>query len=705
MNESPPNVLSASKRKFKYFDDGAALLESDSFESFCAKNVASVVLTDVKGSLKRHAAQWAKDTSDPDILSIIREGYAPPFTHLPPPFEAKNNKSATQEQQFVLHAVLELLENGFAKLTRTRPRVVNPITVSCPVNGKKRLIADMRHVNKFLKPQKFKLADIRAALPAIRQAEYLFSFDFHKAYYHVDLREDVQKFFGFSFVFKGQKYYAYYTIACFGLNTVPHLYNKLLLPLVKIWRKAGLHIYLFLDDGLGACSSLEEALFFASMVRKDLRLRGIFEQTAKCNWDPKRELTWLGIVIDLLKGILAIPEERVLRAQAALSRLLNQKKVSARDLMRFAGQVNSMAVVLGPIAYIQTKQLFHDVVMVAGGKFGWDRSVSVSGATSSCLLFWKSRFDRGGFEKPIHEHPASAVMFSDASDVAGASFIHSDSRLTGQIQDELAHLEERGPTEWRRRAHDLSLISWTESERLQSSTWREVKTILAGLHAFKDRLRDKSVIWYTDSTCSVAVSKRGSMKTLLNPLAKELAQVCATNNIDLELKWIRRTKNTVADHLSRFVDLDDWGIAPELLLTLYNRWKKCEIDRFATNRNAKLPRFDSRFACEGAEGIDTFGRDWSADFSLLVPPPQLVIPTLQHLNHCKAKGILIVPWWPSHRFWPFLFGWKGPASYVSDWVEIRHGARFIIAGEQPNSIFTPERFRGSLLAILLDAST
>ncbi|MCP4605812.1 MAG: hypothetical protein GY847_35710, partial [Proteobacteria bacterium] len=583
------------------------------------EHVSAVVKTEVKGSLRRHAEQWAKDTSDPDILSIVREGYAPPFTHLPPPFEAKNNSSASQNEQFVLFSILELLENGFAKLTRDRPRVVNPITVSCSASGKKRLIADMRHVNKFLKPQKFKLDDIRSALPALRQAEYLFSFDFHKAYYHIDLREDVQKFFGFSFVFQGQKYYAYYTIACFGLSTVPHLFNKLLLPLVKLWRKAGLHLFLYLDDGLGACSSLEEALFFVSMVREDLSLRGIFEQTAKCNWSPTKELIWLGILINLIRGILVIPEDRVRRAQVALDKLLNRAAVTARQLIRFAGQVNSMAVVIGPMAYIQTKQFFRDVVMVAGGKFGWDRMVPVSDATASCLRFWRNLFEQGSFERSIHQPTEAAIMFSDASAVAGASFVHSERLDTADLAVNLQELEERGPTEWSRRAQDMSLISWTEAERRHSSTWRELKTILAGLQAFKDRLQDQSVTWYTDSACSVAVARRGSMKTVLNPLAEQLSQVCASNNIDLRIKWIRRTKNTVADGLSRFVDLDDWGVSPELLHMLYGRWQRCDIDRFATDRNAKLPRFDSRFASVGAEGIDTFGRDWSSDFNLLVP--------------------------------------------------------------------------------------
>ncbi len=184
--------------------------------------------TDVKGSLSRHAPTWERLTSDSDILKIVRMGYEPPFAQHPCPFREKNNKSAEKEADFVLQAVMDMLHNGFAKLTKDPPKVANPFSVSIQSNGKKRLIADLRHLNKYLKPTKFKLYDLTAALPSLRQSNYLFSFDFHKAYYHIDLDPRVQKYFGFSFSYKGKTYYGYHTIAPFGLNTLPQVFTKLM---------------------------------------------------------------------------------------------------------------------------------------------------------------------------------------------------------------------------------------------------------------------------------------------------------------------------------------------------------------------------------------------------------------------------------------------------------------------------------------------
>ncbi len=171
------------------------------------------------------------------------------------------------------------------------------------------------------------------------------------------------------------------------------------------------------------------------------------------------------------------------------------------------------------------------------------------------------------------------------------------------------------------------------------------------------------------------------------------------------MKWIRRTKNTVADSLSRFVDLDDWGVHPSLKESLENLWWHCTVDRFATAKNAKLPQFNSRFACAETEAIDCLAQNWRDEVNWLVPPPQLIPQARMHLQKCRSKAILVAPFWPSARFWPFLFDWKGTTRMVVDWREIKVGACFLVPGSQPNSVFTPEKFRSSLLAVALDASS
>ncbi len=70
-------------------------------------------------------------TSDPEILTVVENGYYPPFQSPPWAYFRKNNQSAMRELPFIVRAVSELLINGFAKLSPTPPPLVtNPFSVS-----------------------------------------------------------------------------------------------------------------------------------------------------------------------------------------------------------------------------------------------------------------------------------------------------------------------------------------------------------------------------------------------------------------------------------------------------------------------------------------------------------------------------------------------------------------------------------------------
>ncbi len=690
--------------RFQFFGDGTHLTESDTLFQWWLENESEIETVSVKNSLPRHAAFWEKLTSDPEILQTVRTGYIPPFESYPSPFYKKNNITAQNHPEFVFTSVMELLHNGFAKLSRNPPKVVNPFTVSVQSNGKKRLIADLRHLNENIDTQKFKLEDLNMALPALRQANYIFSFDFKKAYFHINLDPEVQKYFGFSFTYKGQVYYGYYTVAPFGLNTLPQVFTKLLKPLVKRWRDAGLHIFLFLDDGLGACEEEEEAEYFSHMVRSDLGDSGILEQTSKCNWKPCKVLIWLGIMIDLVRRMLVIPEAKREKTCSYLQFLSSRKKVTPRQVLKIAGLINSMAVVLGSKAYIHTKPLFHEVNKWVDGREGWDDEIRLSDKAKACLIGWSKELQKASFEVELDKKSRASILFSDASATGGAAFLHTEQVETSQVEAGLEILEEHGPKDWSREAADMFLMNWTQQEQAHSSTWREARTIQAGLEAFRDRLRNSEVLWYSDNAACASLARKGSMKEVLNPIAARISQICEENQINLKVKWLRRTKNSVADTLSRFIDLDDWGITEELLEMVQARWQQCDIDRFATDKNRKLNQYNSKFSCPGTTAVDAFSQDWAGRTNLLVPPPHLIPQALEHLEKCRAKGILICPFWPSNRFWPFLFSWKGTRYPLRDWVEIRQGARYLVPGEQPNAIFTPSRFKGSLLAAWVDAT-
>ena len=99
---------------------------------------------------------WIDIDAPQFILDVISEGYKIPLFCLPAPFVGKNNKSAIRESTFVELSIGELLHLNCIKDVFFAPEIINPPSVSIQPPGKKRLILDLRHVNKCVYNNKFR---------------------------------------------------------------------------------------------------------------------------------------------------------------------------------------------------------------------------------------------------------------------------------------------------------------------------------------------------------------------------------------------------------------------------------------------------------------------------------------------------------------------------------------------------------------------
>ena len=91
-------------------------------------------------------------------------------------------------------AVPELVNSGRVRIVNEQPFVVNPLSVSIQPCGKKRLILDLRHVNKSLNKQSVKYEDWKNAMSYFAKDAYMFSFDLKSGYYHIDIAKEHQTF-------------------------------------------------------------------------------------------------------------------------------------------------------------------------------------------------------------------------------------------------------------------------------------------------------------------------------------------------------------------------------------------------------------------------------------------------------------------------------------------------------------------------------
>jgi hypothetical protein len=153
------------------------------------------------------------------------------------------------------------------------------------------------------------------------------------------------------------------------------------------------------------------------------------------------------------------------------------------------------------------------------------------------------------------------------------------------------------------------------------------------------------------------LSKGGSPKEHIQAVCLEIFWLCVERRIDLRPEWIPRDENQLADYLFKVRDSYDFGLSSEAFAFISSRFGPPSVDRFASQHNTKLPRFNAFYWCPQAEACNAFTQDWGADGrSYCFPPPHLVARTLQHARACRARITLVVLGWRTAPWWPLLCG-------------------------------------------------
>ena len=488
------------------------------------------------------------------ILDIIEHGYKLPFYSTPPSVYLPNNRSAVKHSDFVVQAIGDLLSRGLIVECSERPFVVNPLTVSVQNSCKKRLILDVRHVNKHLWKTSFKFEDIRTAMLYIKEHYFCFKFDLHSAYHHVDIFENHTTFLGFAWSFKGKVRFYKFSVLPFGLSSACNILTKITRPLVKKWRGEGKQVLMYLDDGLGCHSDKDACLSIAMEIKQDLIDSGFVPKVEKSMWFPCQDLVFLGYHLHLQSGIVTIPECRVSKLRTTISDIdssLQSKGTVHVRKKSFVGQVISMSYVLGNIVYIMTKCLSIDILNAVS----WNHSITLNEESSRQIEFWKINVDQINHKRFCNDHSCNTIVFSDASNTGYGGYIVENPLST---------------------AHGM----WSEKERTQSSTWRELVAVSRILSSLVPFLHSKRIKWFSDNKNVVSIVEKGSMKANLQDIVLSIFTVCLTNNISLSVEWIPHTENNRADHISRIIDNDDWGISQNMFDYIDALWGPHEIDFF-----------------------------------------------------------------------------------------------------------------------------
>lgn len=656
----------------KYFD--AQISNSDSLSTTAG----------VKGRLKQNVGFWENTLKAPDkIIDILKNGFRIPFLQTPDSYSLKNNRSASEHADFVSQAIGDLLKVGSVLEVPFVPYIVSPLSVAVNNSSrKKRLILDLSVLNKFLWKDHFKFEDWKTAKEFIIKDGHMFKFDITSAYHHIDIAASHHSFLGFSWIIDGSRKYFVFTVLPFGLSVSPFVFTKCVRPLVKYVRQNGVRLVVFLDDGWGVNRDYDTTLADALFVKSVLVDAGFIINIQKSVFLPTQILEWLGLVWDLIKNTLSIPDRRVSNALDVLHESRdNVCSLHVRLLAKCTGKIMSMMPVLENICKLRTKRMH----MAIESRMHWDSFVDLNQTEGSIeeIKFWIDKF----LVLPVRQlfpvdNFESVDIFSDASSVACGAFIEGTC-----MTENVCHR------------------NWSAVEKTLSSTWREMMTVFFAIKSFLPLLLEKHVRWCTDSQSSVKIIESGSMKKHLQDLAIDIFKICSENRISLHMIWVPRELNEKADLISKYVDVDDWSVSDEFFTFLNDMWGPHSIDRFANHYNHKIPRFNSLCWVPGTENVDSFSLNWSGENNWLVPPVSIVTRVINHLVSCKAVGTLVVPFWPSAPFWPLIFGFASiPKMFILDILEFATGQNIFIQHLNKNCVFGTDKFTSKVLAVRFDCT-
>ena len=128
-----------------------------------------------------------------------------------------------------------------------------------------------------------------------------------------------------------------------------------------------------------------------------------------------------------------------------------------------------------------------------------------------------------------------------------------------------------------------------------------------------------------------------------------------------------------------------------------------DMDWFASEHNAKLPRFYSRFWSEDCAGVDAFTADWGNCNGYSLSPVSLISRVLKQMILCHAYGVIVLPLWRSANFWPLLCCEDGYFIYnVTDIIDLPTNKSSYVPCQNGKDNFGSTDLKFRMLALRLD---
>ena len=182
-----------------------------------------------------------------------------------------------------------------------------------------------------------------------------------------------------------------------------------------------------------------------------------------------------------------------------------------------------------------------------------------------------------------------------------------------------------------------------------------IKAGLLGLQTFCANVYSCHVKMSKDNTTAICYlnNSGGTHSYRCNEIAQEFCDFCRQHYCSTLTRPGRF--NVLADEKSRlFDDKTEWKLNPFVFGQITQRFGTPTIDLFASRLNFQLKPFVAWMPDNEASFTDVFTFNWATWVFYAFPPFNILLQVIKKIKYDGAKGILIVPNWPTQAWFPLL---------------------------------------------------
>lgn len=554
----------------------------------------------------------------PQTIIEVLSGYRIPFIRKPPLCflsPAKGKKFEPKPSTSMSAQISNLIKLGVITPNKYEYGFLSPIFLRDKPDGSHRLIFNLKNLNEFVYPQKFRLISLKKVAQIMSEREFMVKIDISNAYYHVPVRESHKRFLCLSY--KNQ----IYTMNClpFGLSSAPSIFAKITNWIASSLREKGIKVVVYLDDFLLMHQNADILTNQANWVYKFLSELGWHININKSDLTPRTKIEYLGIIWDTQLNQKKLPQSKVSNINNEISHILRKNNWTWVDAKKLIGKLifASNAIPLGLLNCRFTQ--------VASRRLPEHRKFKAFPLPATVikeLQWWLENLTKSSIIKTA---PPNAFLTTDASDTGWGAVIN-DKKLSGK---------------------------WESYQNSWHCNRKELWTLLAVLQAELADLCGKTIIFQTDNrTAASYIRKEGGTKSIhLLRTASEILNIAHQNQITIIPRYLPGRYNGIADRLSRQKQQQEWHLSPFIRNIIFKTFGTPEIDLFASSRSAVVTRYVSEDSKDtNSEYTNAFSKPWAHKLAWIFPPPALIPRVLQHLQSSQGQYLLVIPKWEK-AFW------------------------------------------------------